>query len=456
MIKVVVNNSLCSISGLNDVQFRQLRELLSYKTSAQASYFSGSYRGNQRYLLDKRGEFPTGLLYLVKGWLKKQPFYNMVQLDDRRVRPSACEGFELVLPEGVEPRPEQVQAAVAAGYAGRGIIVAPTGLGKSIIAALIVRTVAVPTLIVVPSLELKRQLTESLRAYYPDERVGGLGDTIAVENVDALDVKKPLKGYGCVIIDEFHHSGAATYRKLNRHAWGAVYYKFGLTATPFRSKDEERLLLESVLSEVIYRVEYKTAVDRGYIVPMEAYYFELPKQSPKGMESSRWASVYSYLVTRNELRNRLLVSVLDSLHEAGKSTLCLVKEIEHGKQLMRDCAIDSAFANGQDGSAAALIAEFNACARLSLIATEGVAGEGVDTRPAEFIVIAGLGKSKNSFMQKCGRGFRNFPGKVSCKLFLIKDPSHKWTLAHFAAQVKILKEEYGIKPQLLPLPEGIV
>lgn len=254
----------------------------------------------------------------------------------------------------------------------------------------------------------------------------------------------PLKdtpGYDCVIIDEFHHSAASTYRKLNAKAWSDVYYRIGLTATPFRSQDNERLLLESILSKIIYRVEHKAAVEKGYIVPVEAYYIEVPKQQVEGMH---WREVYSELVVNNDIRNELICTILTSLVDAGKKTLCLVKEINHGNKIAESTLLH--FANGEAENTRELISNFNGGLHTGLIGTTGVLGEGIDTKPAEYIIIAGLGKSKNSIMQSAGRGFRKYPGKESCKIILFRDTSHKWTKAHFNAQCKYLLEEYGIKP----------
>lgn len=442
MITLIVDNSTCQVIGLNNSQWQALRNVLSYSINAQTAYFS-SARNSKRYLLGTRGDFPTGLLYLVEEHLNSAKL--TYRKDDRRKRPEPRTGlFNACL--GVTPYPEQQEAAKACKALERGIVVAPTGVGKSLIVALIIEQLQVPTLIVVPSLELKRQLTASLKAIF------GEMANIRVENVDALDPKTEIKGIDCVIIDEFHHSGAKTYRTLNKKAWKGVYYKFGLTATPFRSRDEERLLLESVLSQVIYRVEHKTAVDKGYIVPIEAYYYELPAKEVLGNEMS-WPSVYSELVVNRDDRNELIASLLHSLHLTGTSTLCLVKEIKHGNRLEGMLSGAAAFANGESDLTPALINQFNAGKEAVLIGTTGVLGEGVDTKPAEYIIIAGLGKSKNSIMQQCGRGFRVYPGKSSCKIILFKDPSHKWTLQHFKTQCKILRDEYGIKPIKLEIPE---
>ena len=250
-------------------------------------------------------------------------------------------------------------------------------------------------------------------------------------------------GYDCVIIDEFHHSGAATYRKLNKKTWNGVYYRFGLTATPFRSQDHERLLLESVLSKIIYRIEYKDAVAKGYIAPLEAYYYDLPKTEIKGDDSS-WPAMYSELISKNIPRNTHIADLLAKLNEAQISTLCLVKEIAHGDALVR--LSGECFVYGADQSTKNYIAALNGRDINVLIGTTGVVGEGVDTKPCEYVIIAGLGKSKNALMQQFGRPQRAYPGKESGKVILFRDASHKWTLQHFKEQCKILKEEYGVVP----------
>lgn len=429
---LTIDNSMCEIQGLTPLQLRALKQLMSYTIDAKAAYFASAYN-TRRYLISDKGQFPTGLLYIVIRylWKVKAEF----KLDDKRVCPAPRQLFKMTL--GHAPYPEQLEAAVAASVASRGIICAPTGVGKSLIVTLIVNKLQVPTLVVVPSLELKRQLTKSLKEAFGDTYTKHL----KVENVDALDPNEEAKGYDCVIIDEFHKSGAKRYRKLNKKAWKNVYYKFGLTATPFRSQDNERLLLESVLSQVIYRIDHKTAVDKGYIVPIEAYFLELPKRPVEGYT---WNQVYNELVINNAVRNQVICDLMKRLHADGASSLCLVKEIKHGDIIAGKTG--AAFANGLNEETQQLIAGFNSKALTCLIGTTGILGEGVDTKPAEYVIIAGLGRSKNAFMQQVGRGFRVYPGKESCKVILFKDISHKWTLQHFKAQVKYMREEYGVEP----------
>jgi superfamily II DNA or RNA helicase len=289
----------------------------------------------------------------------------------------------------------------------------------------------------VPNTTLKRQLTDSFLQYF------GSLNNITIENIDSPKLKN-AKDYDCLIIDECHHSAAKTYRSLNKHSWNKIYYRFAFTATPFRSREEEQLLYESVAGQVIYQVSYHTAVKQGYICPVEAYYYEIPKTK---IQSNSWPQVYSTLVVNNSVRNRIISELLSSLNHNKVSTLCLVKEIKHGETLSEYCKLQ--FANGINEDSKDIIHFFN---QGKLTATNGVVGEGVDTKPAEFIVIAGLGKSKNQFLQQVGRGLRKYPGKESCKVIIFYDPSHKWTKEHYKAQCKYLLDEYNIIPVKLDLP----
>lgn len=437
-MRVSIGNSMSQIVDMTPEHYQNLRRVLSYKVPG--SYFSNDPTGGIRYLITKRGEFATGLLERVKSWAEASKL--LLQLTDLRKRPGVSPNM-IKATLGFKTYEVQDEAANACYTHHRGIVQAPTGCGKSVMIALTVDRLKVPTLVVVPSLELKRQLTESLTATFGRKAVGELGKPIAVMNIQSLDPKAPLKGYPCVIIDEYHHSAAKSYLQLNKYAWNDVYYRFGFTATPYRSQDEEQALLESILSEVIYVVPYQTAVERGYIVPLEAYYVELPKTPVTGQT---WAQVYKELVVNNLPRNDVIQDILISLKDVRKSILCLVKEVAHGEKFEHLAP----YAHGENEATADLISTFNLGSR-ALIATTGVCGEGVDTKPCEYVILAGLGKSRPALMQAFGRCFRTYPGKTSGKIILFKDNSHKWTKAHFKEQRKVLLDEYGVIPAKLEL-----
>lgn len=437
MIRVTVGNSLSSITGLTVDQMTALRKELSYLESIQGGY--RKFQQKRIYLIDRRsGVYGSGLGYIVDAFIAKHKL--TVERVDTRIRPTPMDDWpKMSLP--YTPYPEQVEAAEACRTNHIGVITAPTALGKSAIIALITEAIKVPTIIVVPSLNLKIQLIATLSDAYGEKYVGPMKDRklIAVENIAAKCLNKTPLAYKCLIVDEVHHSGAETYRKLSAKAWGHIFYRFGLTATFFRSQENQRLLLESFLSNVIYEIPYDVAISKGYLCPVEAYYIEIPPTKIKGKDDS-YRSVYNELVVENKVRNQIISDLMVRLSIAKKSTLVLVKQVNHGTYLTNDGAF--LFANGENKETDDLIARFNKREIDTLIGTS-VIQEGTDTKPAEYIILAGLGKSKNLLMQVFGRGFRLHPSKTSCKIIIFLDRSHLWTVRQFKVQRKILKEEYG-------------
>lgn len=432
MVTIEINNSYSQIIGLKTEEFHALRKILSYETDPSAVYFSGGWN-RKKYLIDKQGFFPTGLIAKV---LLFATDLGKVKISERRKQPTNSNRI-FKFKDMVKPYKWQSDATDKAQLHGRGGIVAPTGTGKSLVIAVIASKLQVRTLIVVPTLEIKKQLSNSLIYLFGENK------NIVVENIDSSALKR-LKDFDCLIIDECHHAAAKTYQDLNKHVWTGIYYRFFLTATFFRNQENEQLLFEGIAGEPIYQLTQKEAVKKGYIVPIEAYYQELPKMPT---EAYTWREVYNDLVVNNDYRNGVISGYLVGLNAEMKATLCLVKEIKHGEILSSITGFP--FANGKDESSREYIEDFKLGEIKVLIATTGVCGEGIDTKPAEYIIIAGLGKAKSAFMQWVGRIVRNYEGKKTGKVILFRDKSHKFLLRHFNAQAKILLEEYEVKVEKL-------
>lgn len=428
-IVLSIGNSYSQVAGLSAEAFKALKEELSYNTDSQAAYFAGGRFPKRKSLLDKRGEFPSGLLYRVKQFLRLKglPF----NAKDTRMCPGL--GTAIGLKSSITPRQSQLDAMAASLQNSQGTISMPTGSGKSLVIALIAAALGLRTLVVVPTLGIKEQLIKNINKTLKNSTY------VQVENIDS-NLLKILTNFDVLIIDEAHHAGAKTYQRLNKTAWKNIYYRFFLTATPWRTNPEENLIFEGIAGKLIYNLTYAEAVDLGYIVPIEAFYIEVPKQPTSAYA---WQEVYKELVINNHLRNTLISQCMLNLTAAGLSALCLVKEIPHGNALSAMTNIP--FVNGQDKASRPYIQEFSEGLSPGMIGTTGVVGEGIDTLACEYVIIAGLGKAKGALMQQFGRAVRTFKGKETAKVILIKDSSHKFTLTHFKTQAKLLKEEYGVK-----------
>lgn len=436
MLKVKINNSYSQIIGATSEQHAQLRKLLSYLPDPNAAFFAGISGFSRRYLLDRKGFFPTGLVFDALDFIASTDW--KAEAVDERLVPGRDKKVILAAKNTSRiPYPAQKEALAAAIQHQRGILTMPTGSGKSMVAMLIINALKLKTLIVVPNLSIKLQMQETVHEFF------GKTSHITVENIDSSTLSKP-GNWDLLLVDEAHHAAAKTYQTLNQTAWKNIYYRFFLTATPFRTAEEEQILLKAITGDVIYKLSYADAVKSRCIVPVEAFYVDVPKTAVNG---NTWQSVYSEVVVHKEARNDIIADMLFSLEALDKPTLCLVKEIKHGKILSEKTGFP--FVSGEDAASKKFIGEFNSGKQTVLIGTSGVLGEGVDTKPCEYCLIAGLGKARSAFMQQVGRAVRTYPGKESAKIILFSDPSHKWTKNHFSEQKKILLEEYGISAERL-------
>lgn len=432
-MEVRIDNSDSKVLNLSDEDFKLLRKELSYRLDPQAARFIPNPALHIKYLIDKKGNFPTGLLHRVMAFAKARGL--AVTYNDLRSQEPCPKVLSRAFKPGMTKLPykAQLEALRAVTDVMRGVLQLPTGCGKSFIVAMILVKLQLRTLIVVPTLELKRQLTEDLTDTLTTM------EGVTVENIDSGKLNT-LTNYDCIIWDEVHHAAAKTYRNHNKKAWSKIRYRYGMTATPFRNKSEEQMLYESVAGQVIYSLSYTEAIKNKYIVPVEAYYVKVPTMTVEGYN---WAEVYKELITDRKDRNDSIVEIAKNLILNNKATLVIVKEIKHG-QFLSDL-IGCPFVCGEDPDSKKYLKEFSLGKIPCIVGTSGTVGEGCDTKACEFVILATTGKAKTTFMQQIGRGVRKWKNKDSMKLILIKDFSHKWLKNHFNAQKKILKEEYGVE-----------
>ncbi|HEY7343284.1 MAG TPA: DEAD/DEAH box helicase [Ktedonobacterales bacterium] len=160
----------------------------------------------------------------------------------------------------LSPRPYQEDALTAWRAEGcRGVVVLPTGSGKTLVGALAIAEVEQATLVVVPTIDLLRQwrraLAEALGRAPEDIGVYGGGahevQPITIITYESAAIHPELlMRFGLLIFDECHHLPAQTYRQIAEGAFTPL--RLGLSATPERA-DEEHLALERLIGPEVYR-----------------------------------------------------------------------------------------------------------------------------------------------------------------------------------------------------------
>ncbi|WP_309399992.1 DEAD/DEAH box helicase family protein [Cerasicoccus maritimus] len=134
----------------------------------------------------------------------------------------------------------------------RGMVVMPTGTGKTEVALSIIAELQCSVLIVCPLKALMYQWKERLQQAF-DCKIGVIGDThfhlqpLTVTTYKSACIHMPKLGnqFQCLIFDECHHLPGPVLGDSARMS--AAPYRLGLTATPAESTD-----CESLIGPIIY------------------------------------------------------------------------------------------------------------------------------------------------------------------------------------------------------------
>lgn len=157
----------------------------------------------------------------------------------------------------INPFPHQSEALLAWKKADRqGIVVLPTGSGKSYLAQLAMASTPRTTLIVVPTLDLMHQWYAQLEKSFPGVKVGLLGGgsrdrtPILVATYDSAAIHAETLGgqYAFLIFDECHHLPSDFSRVIAEYS--IAPYRLGLSATPERSDGRHEDLVQLIGQEV--------------------------------------------------------------------------------------------------------------------------------------------------------------------------------------------------------------
>ncbi|HEX8228354.1 MAG TPA: DEAD/DEAH box helicase [Chloroflexia bacterium] len=158
-----------------------------------------------------------------------------------------------------QPRPYQREAIAAWRDAEhKGVVVLPTGAGKTLVALLAISELNTHTLICVPTLDLLGQWKSSIlgNTNLSSEDVGtwGGGDKelrpVTVITYDSAAIHmRSIQGFGLLVFDEVHHLPADTYRTIAEGSIATA--RLGLSATPDRS-DLRHTDLDQLVGPVVY------------------------------------------------------------------------------------------------------------------------------------------------------------------------------------------------------------
>jgi superfamily II DNA or RNA helicase len=203
-----------------------------------------------------------------------------------------------------EPFPYQRDALEAWEKARcRGVVVLPTGTGKTFLATLAIASRKRSTLIVVPTLDLVNQWYDGLTASFgaPIGVVGGgyhEVEDITVTTYDSAYIHMERLGarFGLLVFDECHHLPSASYSLAARMSLAP--FRLGLTATPERP---DGLGYEGTIGPILFRRDI-TELSGQYLAEYDVQRLAVPLSPEERAEYEAAREVYRSFLRANGIR----------------------------------------------------------------------------------------------------------------------------------------------------------
>lgn len=324
------------------------------------------------------------------------------------------------------------KSAIAAGLdAQNGIIVAPTGSGKSVICAGLVDGLEGGTLILQPSKEVLESNVAKARAIGIDAAVFSASmNSKAVGRVTYATIKSII---GClgkfahvknVLIDEAHLVNAKGGQYEQLIAELKPSHLVGMTATPYRMAANSlgtfmRVLTRTrpkLFNDIVYNINSSDLVRDGFLLNPEFVEVGLDESMLK--KNSTGADFTSQSLERFFLVNRLsdrVVELCRNVADRHQSLLIFVESVDESKRivdLLNAAGVFSAEINASTPAKlrASILERFHA-GEIKAVCNVGTLTTGYDFPALDAVIDARPIMSVALHYQKIGRVARPFPGK---------------------------------------------
>src|ERR1700722_7244969 len=197
-LTVQSDNKTCHFFSDKPEIFKALRNLLSYKEVGMeySNTFQQGYWNGINFLLDKKGNFNSGLLPKVENWLNERE-ETFTKIDKRSPIKSniPIDLTKKLAAMKMIPRDYQERIIQTIKENDRGIIRAATGAGKSICTALATAHFNKSTVLYVIGLDLLQQFHDLFTALF-DEPIGFIGNGVC--DVQRINIAS-IWSIGCAL-----------------------------------------------------------------------------------------------------------------------------------------------------------------------------------------------------------------------------------------------------------------
>lgn len=329
-------------------------------------------------------------------------------------------------------RPDQARLQDEVLRKGGGVLVCPTGYGKTPLALSIIAAWGQPTLILVNREQIALQWVRQIHRFFnvPPRAVDQIGEgmeytgaPLAVAMVQSLykdgrTVERLIRRMGAVVVDEGDGIPAKTLAGVI-HRFPAAF-RLSLTATPNRTDGMEGLMF-ALMGPGYTEMSYDEAFRLGTIIRPKVHLIASPLRVEDAME---WAELQRARADDAE-RNALICRLAAHLHRQGRKVLIPLDLKAHGEriaQMLQQFLRTPAYnVDGEDPIAYRdRVTREMSAGKCVMIATS-LADRGLDAPPCDAMILAAPGRSEPRVVQQAGRVVRTSPGKTEAHIYDICD-----------------------------------
>lgn len=337
----------------------------------------------------------------------------------------------------------------------RQYIEMPTGSGKTITFLYYAKENFNNVLIIVPSIQLLKQVYETALNFYDKRDIsrkgGGYYEDFRSVHICLI---QSIRGnyfhelihanYDLVVIDECHHARADSYTRFIEEVGCMAMIEadpvrfLGVTATPTRS---DGLLLSKILHTCSFQLDIIKMINKGYLSDIEGYTVKTNIDLDDiDFHNGDFSLNQLYKKLSTESRNNLVVDICKE-HMKDRKCIIFCINVKHSKEinnLLNLNGFASAHIDGKtDSEQRVSILNSFRDGNIQFLCNCQLLTEGFDEPSIDGIILARPTISRALFIQMIGRGLRLFPVKNNCKIIDIVD-NHSRT----ASFNQIITEDY--------------
>ena len=450
-MKIHVDTINSRIETDNPKLLKALYDLYSF--DIPGARYSPAYKRRQwdgkTHFISKAGVFRTGLLSRLLTDLKKiecEP-----EIVDSLAHELALHKKDYTI-EGFSYYDYQEELIARGLDSKRGIIKSPTGSGKTLIMAGLVKALEGKKMVILfNAKQLLTQTYDFLTKTCGFDNVGvcfGEGyiqGDIMLTTVQSIErvLDTHLESAEVLMVDECHEfaNGKTTLAAIR--SFPKAIYRFGFTATP-PNDNVPKYNLEGALGGIIQVIGTADLVDSGKLTKPIIQLIQRDYDASGLDEEMGFLDVYDEYIVNNESRNEIIVNIVKSIRERNDKAriLVLTKSLDHGRTLEEAIGGQVEFLEGDNSieERYSCISRFREYDGPSVLIGTKILQTGVNIEEITHFINARGMKSEIATLQALGRALRRHDSKDVVYIYDFMD-KEKYLLEHSSARKRHYENE---------------